>query len=103
MQPLDVGIFKPLRRAYEIESDKYTSRHGIDSIKLSSFAEVLLPAYKSAVNAQICAKAFRKCGLLPFNIDKIDFSKIKANHKRKENPDTSIGVPKGSKLDIHIL
>ena len=102
MQPLDVGIFKPLRSAYEIELNKYTAFHGIDSIKLSSFAEVLLPAYKSAVNAENCAKAFRKSGLHPNNIDVIDFSKIKANEKRKENPGNSIGVPKGSKLDIDI-
>ena len=102
MQPLDVGIFKPLRSAYTIESDKYTARHGIDAIKLSSFASVLWPAYRTAVNAENCGASFRKWGLHPYNIDAIDFSKIKANEKRKADPDNTIGVPNGSKLDIHI-
>ena len=102
MQPLDVGIFRPLRSAYAIESDKYTERYGISAIKLSSFANVVLPAYRTAVTAENCGAAFRKCGLHPYNIDAIDFSKIKTNEKRKEEPDNTIGVPNGSKLDINI-
>ena len=102
MQPLDVGIFKPIRSAYAKESDKFTKKYGLSAIKLSTFAHVILPSFKAGVTRHNCKAAFRKCGLFPYNMDAIDYEKLVTREKQAEEPDITIGVEMESKLYIYI-
>jgi hypothetical protein len=68
LQPLDVGCFSPLKRAYSREVESLI-RHHINHITKLEF----LPAFKAAFNqsftlANICS-AFRGAGLVPLQPD----------------------------------
>jgi hypothetical protein len=70
LQPLDVGCFSPLKRAYSREIESLI-RHQINHITKLEF----LPAFKTAFNrsftpANICS-AFRGAGLVPLQPDAV--------------------------------
>jgi hypothetical protein len=70
LQPLDVGCFAPLKRAYSCEVEALI-RHHINHITKLEF----LPAFKAAFNrsftlANICS-AFRGAGLVPLQPDAV--------------------------------
>jgi hypothetical protein len=70
LQPLDVGCFSPLKRAYSREVESLI-RHHINHITKLEF----LPAFKTAYNrsftsANICS-AFRGAGLVPLQPDTV--------------------------------
>jgi hypothetical protein len=70
LQPLDVGCFSPLKRAYSREVESLI-RHHINHITKLEF----LPAFKTAFNqsftsANICS-AFRGAGLVPLQPDTV--------------------------------
>ncbi|KAH8640697.1 hypothetical protein IG631_03638 [Alternaria alternata] len=70
LQPLDVGCFSPLKRAYSREVESLI-RHHINHITKLEF----LPAFKTAFNrsftpANICS-AFRGAGLVPLQPDAV--------------------------------
>ncbi|KAF1925185.1 DDE-domain-containing protein, partial [Didymella exigua CBS 183.55] len=70
LQPLDVGCFSPLKRAYSREVESLI-RHHINHITKLEF----LPAFKAAFNqsltsANICS-AFRGAGLVPLQPDAV--------------------------------
>jgi hypothetical protein len=70
LQPLDVGCFSPLKRAYSREIESLI-RHQINHITKLKF----LPAFKAAFNrsfttANICS-AFRGAGLVPLQPDAV--------------------------------
>lgn len=66
LQPLDVGCFSPLKRAYGRQIEDFM-RYGINHITKTEF----LPAFKAAFDASISPAnirgAFRGSGLIPFN------------------------------------
>jgi hypothetical protein len=70
LQPLDVGCFSPLKRAYSDEINSL-SQYGTKKIKKEAF----LPAFKAAfekliIKENICA-GFRGAGLVPHNLEAV--------------------------------
>ena len=66
LQPLDVGCFGPLKKAYgkEIEG---LMRAGITHITKADFLPAFFTAFKSAMTEQNIQGAFRGAGLVPFD------------------------------------
>jgi hypothetical protein len=66
LQPLDVGCFGPLKKAYgkEIEG---LMRAGITHITKADFLPAFCAAFKTAMTEQNIQGAFRGAGLIPFN------------------------------------
>jgi hypothetical protein len=78
LQPLDVGCFAPLKRAYSQEIE-HLIHCQINHITKEDFLPAFTTAYNKAITIDNICGAFRGIGLIPFN------------------PDTII-----SKLDVHI-
>uniref|UniRef100_A0A8H7K3S6 Transposase n=2 Tax=Bionectria ochroleuca TaxID=29856 RepID=A0A8H7K3S6_BIOOC len=66
LQPLDVGCFGPLKKAYgkEIEG---IMRAGITHITKADFLPAFFTAFKAAMTEQTIQGAFRGAGLIPFD------------------------------------
>ena len=70
LQPLDIGCFSPLKRAYGSLVGK-KMRLGINHIDKLDFLEAFLQARKSAFQAETIQNSFSGAGLVPFNPDRV--------------------------------
>jgi len=69
-QPLDVGIFSPLKQYMSAELNKIT-RYGVSSIKKFEWAEAYRCARLQAMTVSNIKSAFRAAGLQPLNRRKV--------------------------------
>ncbi len=74
-QPLDVGCFSVLKRAYGRQIETFIKAH-INHITKVEFFLAFTAAYKESITAQNAQAGFRGAGLVPFNpqavISKLD-------------------------------
>ena len=69
-QPLDVGVFSPLKTYMSEELDKIM-RYGVSSIKKFEWADAYRCARRQAMTVSNIKSAFRTAGLHPFNRRKV--------------------------------
>ena len=90
-QPLDVGVFSPLKKAYGAEIS-FLARANITHITKDDF----FPAFKAAFEAIFIEKnvegGFRGAGLVPFNLEAV-ISKLDVKLRTPTPPGTSDGPP----------
>ena len=67
LQPLDVGFFGPLKKAYNRECDIYMKQNFHRSLSVYNVAELFHQAYRKIASMSVAENAFRKCGIVPFN------------------------------------
>jgi hypothetical protein len=74
-QPLDVGLFSPLKRAYGDQINLFIRTH-INHITKDEFLVAYHAAYNTAITKENIAGGFRGAGLIPYNpeavISKLD-------------------------------
>ena len=99
LQPLDVSVFGPLNKGWSKEAKQWETAHSDEVITQVNFAKVFLPAYQKYVTPENIISGFAKCGLVPFNPDSPDYSKLKAGPAQRTS-DTFIfeGVDSVCKL-----
>ena len=70
LQPLDVGCFSPLKRAYghQVETCMQLGRNHIDKL---DFIEAFKPARMAALNASNIRSGFAATGLIPHNPQRV--------------------------------
>ena len=83
LQPLDVGCFAPLKRAYSREIEGLI-RCRINHITKEDFLPAFATAYDKAITKENICGAFRGAGLIPFNPDAV-VSKLDV-HLRTPSP-----------------
>ena len=66
LQPLDVGCFGPLKRAYGGEIEKRV-RAGTTHISKEDFFPAFLAAFWQTITVQNVQAGFRGAGLVPYN------------------------------------
>lgn len=88
MQPLDVAVFGPLKKGWTREAKRWEKENTDQVLNQLSFAEVFLPSYKKYVTAKNIKSGFAKCGLVPFDPDKPDYSKLEAAAAQRESAST---------------
>lgn len=88
LQPLDVGVFKPLKAKWKEEIRKWKIENNGAKFKREHFGGVLNEAIKNSISKETIQHSFRCTGLYPFNADAINFGKYfksKECLKDKEN------------------
>jgi hypothetical protein len=70
LQPLDVGCFSPLKRAYS-EQIMDLIKLGVHYVDKTQFLSALLPSRNKAFTAKNICSGFRPTGLVPFNPDEV--------------------------------
>ena len=66
LQPLDVGVYGPLKRYHAQEVDRYT-RAGIQRIQRAEWVELLTRIREKALTPQNIQSGWKGAGLIPFN------------------------------------
>ena len=76
MHPCDVGLFSPLKAAWESEVKAWQMSHLGEVITKNNFAGVFKRAWERVSNLTNSVSAFKRSGLFPLTIQGIDISKL---------------------------
>ena len=97
LQPLDVGCFGPLKRAYSKEIESFV-RCRINHITKEDFLPAFKAAFASAINEENIRRGFRGAGLLPFDseavISKLDLRPRTPSLPPVESPNWESQTPR---------
>ncbi|KAJ8875166.1 hypothetical protein PR048_023061 [Dryococelus australis] len=69
IQPLDKGLFSPLKAAHASEAGKWLVQHPGEVIRLTDVAGIFKEAYTATARVKLAGKAFEVTGIKPFNPD----------------------------------
>lgn len=95
MQPLDVSVFGPLKKGWARSVREWETTNN-ESVTQTIFAQAFMPVYHKYLSAENIKSGFAKCGLLPFNPDSPDYSKLEAAAAQKEHGSTIFeGIDQG--------
>lgn len=82
---------------------EWEEEHEDEVINQVNFAELLLPVYYTYVTPDKIKAGFEKCGLVPFNPDRPDYSKLEASAAQKEHYSTIFeGVDQGGIKEVGV-
>ena len=103
LQPLDVGCFGPLQKAYCQEVQKFMQQNIGISVTKYDIASLVCKAYRVAMSASNLCASFKKSGIYPLNPKAFDQNKITPNvvfqHQNKTGePSQNCG---GSSGNVH--
>lgn len=72
-----------MKRAWSKTAKAWGHANSDECITQAIFAKVFLPSYYKYVSKENIIAGFAKCGLVPFNPDSPDYSKLKCNAAQK--------------------
>lgn len=67
LQPLDVGVFGPLKKSYAVQCDAWTKNHIGLSLEITHVAEIAAISIQNSMNSRNIASGFQRTGIFPFN------------------------------------
>ena len=70
LQPLDVGCFSPLKKAYTGQIERLI-RNSYNHITKETFLDVFKQAHSQAITKDNILGAFHGSGLVPYNLDTV--------------------------------
>lgn len=77
LQPLDVGVFHPLKSQWKLAVEKWRLQNKKQTLKKENFGPLLKGVLdKTFKSDKLLKNSFRVCGLFPFNANAVDYSKI---------------------------
>lgn len=76
LQPLDVGIFDQIKRAFRARAIDVSSADVGNKISKATLAAAWSVSCKQGATPTVVKGAFARCGLYPFDPTNIDTSKI---------------------------
>lgn len=91
LQPLDVGCFGPLKRAYGKEIEGLMRAH-ITHVSKEDFLPAFYKAYKAAITEKNIQAGFRASGLIPYDPDYV-ISQLDVKLRTPTPPGSSAGLP----------
>ena len=75
LQPLDVTVFGPLKKYWNSAINDYKSQHR-EAVTKHKFFQVFDGAWKKCVDKNHAVIGFRSTGLVPFNANAVDYTKV---------------------------
>lgn len=83
LQPLDVSFYGPMKKAFNLECDRFLRTNRFQKISVYDIASIFNEAYMKMATMEKGVSAFRVAGILPFNPDKfseVDFIPETSEH-----------------------
>lgn len=86
LQPADVSCFKPLKNAWKLAVLKWRRSNPFIQLNKVNFAPILQEALATLKSTSI-SNGFKACGLCPWNVNNINFSKCLGRSAKKPSVD----------------
>lgn len=84
LQPADVSAFKPLKNGWNKKVSEWRRQNIGESLTRQKFAPLLEEVILSSISPEIIQKGFRACGLFPWDVNAIDFSRCLGKSSKTE-------------------
>ena len=94
LQPADVAAFRPIKAGWKRAVRDWKRDNPTDSLTKEKFAPILEKSIQNSHNPMGIVNGFRACGICPWNVNAIDFSKCigKVIKEKDEIVDTEINT-----------
>lgn len=100
LQPLDVSVFGPLKKAWNKSIESFKLQYKI-AMTRNNFFQVFDKAWISAINSpNNVISGFKSTGLIPFDVDNVKFEKL-VNPKHAEQYNESVNKHTESSMSTH--
>lgn len=96
LQPLDVGLFKPLKNYWRDSMCRYMSNNPSNPPNRSNFHSIMNPAFISAFTKKNIENAFKKTGICPLNGDVISVEALRPSALTDAAPASSASTDAAS-------
>lgn len=84
IQPLDVSVFRDLKAEWTNVVEDWKRKSPDNRVLLrAKYSRLFETVLNERATPQVIRNGFRKCGLFPFNLDNIDFTKCMSHESRK--------------------
>ena len=90
-QPLDVGLFGPLKRHWQQECHRFYQSHPTRVLSKINFNSVFRQAWYKAVMPANITGGFRKAGVFPFNRNAVKVIDYNVQHTGEGDLDNNVG------------
>lgn len=93
LQPLDVGIFSPLAKAYSDRLEEFLHEsQGLCSLTKRDFFRLFFPSWEKALSQKNIKSAWRSVGLWPFNPEVVLARFIRNDDERPSSSESSRSI-----------
>lgn len=76
IQPMDVVVFKPLGSSWEVQLKDWKIDHEFAKVDKKDIAPILEESINAVDYAGLLRTGFKRCGLFPFDVANINFSRL---------------------------
>lgn len=76
IQPMDVSVFHSLKDAWKETVTQWRITNSGEQLKKENFRPILQQVLDGVIYPEMLKNGFEKCGLVPWNIKAVDFTKI---------------------------
>lgn len=77
LQPMDVAVFRTVKAAWREKIHEWRTKNMHQQLKKVDFSGIQKIVLSETVTYSVLANGFRKCGLIPWCPDAVDYGKIK--------------------------
>lgn len=102
LQPLDVALFHTLKVTWKNTIDIWKFENGGCRLTKQLFSKQLKKAVDSLDLGKIMKNGFKRCGLLPFSADAVNYSLLSGKKNRINNKEESEHVSSIAENKIHL-
>lgn len=104
LQPLDKLYFGPLKKIWFKVLRQHLLADNNARVTKTNFGRLVKTAVDNFTNSKDCLKkAFKVCGLSPWNVNEIDFSELPANATQPENLTSDDTLPYEPLTNAHLV
>lgn len=109
MQPLDVSVFRPLKKDWKYTVRHWRIEHNGEEICKENFCKAVHEVIFKGTLQKSIKSGFRATGLYPFEVNNIDFNKLVVNEPESEKEISKDPIPQShleyleSKIDQRLL
>lgn len=92
IQPLDVSVFRALKSGWKVTVDNWKDKSNNRVLTRAKFPQLFESVVNEKANPKVIQNGFRKCGIFPFDLDSIDYTKC-IDHSSRMSETTSSTNP----------
>lgn len=92
-QPLDCAVFRGLKASWTKLLLQKRGENATFKVSMVNFAELLLELLQTSHNPLAVVNGFKVCGIYPWDVENIDFSKLLSSKKKKHVGPKEVVVP----------
>lgn len=92
-QPLDCAVFRGLKASWTKLLLQKRGENATFKVSMVNFAELLLELLQTSHNPLAVVNGFKVCGICPWDVKNIDFSKLLSSKKKKHVGPKEVVVP----------